>query len=133
PKVLEYKEKVLEEARKSGEVRTLMGRRRFVKDINTKNFAIRGNAERMAFNTVIQGTAADIIKKAMVDLAAQIEAKKLKSRMLLQVHDELVFEVEKSEKESFGKLVKHTMEKAVDFSVPLTVDLGFGASWGEAH
>jgi DNA polymerase-1 len=110
-----------------------MGRRRFVPDINSKNFGVRMLSERIAFNTVIQGTAADIIKKAMIDLDHEITQKKFASRMLMQVHDELVFEVKKSELPAMKNLIKEKMEGVVDFKVPLTVEIGEGANWAEAH
>jgi len=131
--VRDYREKILEGARKEGEVRTLLGRRRYVPDINSKNMGVRNFSERIAFNTVIQGTAADIIKKAMIEIDQSMVQKKLKSRMLLQVHDELVFEVKESELEEMKKLVIQHMEGVVDFEVPLKVEVGQGANWAEAH
>lgn len=128
-----FREKVLETARESGEVRTLLGRRRFVHDLGSKNFMARANAERIAFNTIIQGTAADIIKQAMLDIQKALEEGKFKSRMLLQVHDELVFEAQEKELNKLKKLVKKYMEGAVKFRVPLKVDMGQGANWREAH
>ncbi len=128
-----YREEVLAEVRKKKEVRTLMGRRRFVPEIDSRNTMARNLAERIAFNTVIQGTAADIIKKAMVELELEMERQGLKSQMLLQVHDELVFEVEASEREKVKSLIREMMEGTVHFRVKLSVDVGEGASWGEAH
>lgn len=133
PGVSAFREKILQEARDQGEVRTLLGRRRFTTELNSKNFNLRALAERVAFNTVIQGTAADLIKKAMLTIDAELTQQKLKSRMLLQVHDELVFEVENSELATMKKLVEEKMEGVADFSVPLKVEMGEGASWGEAH
>ncbi len=128
-----YREKVLNEARQKKEVRTLMGRRRFVPDIDSKNTIARNFAERIAFNTVIQGTAADLIKKAMVDLDRRMVSEGFKSHMLLQVHDELVFEVLDAERERMKKLIRECMEGVVKFGVPLRVEIGEGANWGEAH
>ncbi len=131
--VKKFRDQVLDGARSSGEVRTLMGRRRFVHDLNSKNFGARSNSERIAFNTVIQGTAADIIKKAMLDIDEDMSNEKMQSRMLLQVHDELVFEAHEKELASLQKLVRKRMEGAVSFDVPLTVEMGTGSNWGEAH
>lgn len=131
--VARFREEVLNKAREAGEVRTLLGRRRFAKDLNSKNFSLRSLAERVAFNTVIQGTAADLIKKAMLEIDAEMEKEKLKSRMLLQVHDELIFEVKDSELTPMKKLVKEKMEGVADFQVALKVEIGTGASWGAAH
>lgn len=131
--VREYREKVLAEAREKKEVRTYMGRRRFVPEIDSKNTMSRNLAERIAFNTVIQGTAADIIKKAMVEIETEMREKKLKSRLLLQVHDELVFEAENSELNALRELVRRRMEGAVPFRVRLKVEMGVGPSWAEAH
>lgn len=131
--VRDYRERVLAQAREKKEVRTWMGRRRFVLDIDSKNAIARNFAERIAFNTVIQGTAADIIKKAMVEIEAELRERKLKSRLLLQVHDELVFEAEYSELETVRELIKRRMEGAVPFQVLLKVEIGVGASWAEAH
>jgi DNA polymerase-1 len=131
--VKKFRDQVLAEARMTGEVRTLLGRRRFVPDLNSKNFGARSLAERIAFNTVIQGTAADIIKKAMIGIDKEMVEKKLNSRMLIQVHDELVFEVKKSELDEVKKLVKKHMEGVVEFKVPLTVEMGVGPNWAEAH
>ncbi|MDX1386632.1 MAG: DNA polymerase I, partial [bacterium] len=131
--VKKFRDKVLDKARKDGEVRTFMGRRRFVPDINSKNFGARSLAERIAFNTVIQGTAADIIKMAMIKIDGELRDKKLSSRMLLQVHDELVFEVKNSELESMKTLIKKHMEGVVDFKITLLVEMGQGPNWREAH
>lgn len=131
--VREYREKVLAEAREKKEVRTYMGRRRFVPEIDSKNTMSRNLAERIAFNTVIQGTAADIIKKAMVEIEAEMREKGMKSRLLLQVHDELVFEAEDSETEALRELVRRRMEGAVPFRVRLKVEIGLGPNWAEAH
>ncbi len=131
--VYAYREKILAQAREQGEVRTLLGRRRFVPEITSKNFASRGLGERIAFNTVIQGTAADIIKQAMLAIDRQMIREKLSSRMLLQVHDELIFELENSERDRMKDLVRDAMENVVNFRIPLKVDMGVGKNWGEAH
>ncbi len=133
PKVQAYREQVLNAAREKGEVRTLFGRRRLVADLSSKNPNIRSFAERIAFNTVIQGTAADLIKLAMIHIDQKISESHLSSRMLLQVHDELVFEVKESEIEVVKSLVKECMEKVASFKVPLLVEVGVGKNWNEAH
>lgn len=131
--VREYRERVLAEARRCKEVRTLMGRRRFVPDIDSKNTMSRNFAERIAFNTVIQGSAADIIKMAMIHIDREMQKSQLSSHLLLQVHDELVFEMAAGEAELLRDLVRQGMEAVVDFKVPLKVEMGEGRSWGEAH
>ena len=133
PKVKQYIGDTIEGARKHGYVRTLLGRRRYVPDINSKNQNIRGNAERQAINMPIQGTAADMIKLAMIVLDREITANGMKSRMLLQVHDELVFEVPQEESEAMKSLVIEKMKGALPLSVPLKVDVGTGKNWLEAH
>ena len=104
-----------------------------MRDINSQNAVVRGAAERNAVNAPIQGSAADIIKIAMISIQKKIKAENWKSRMLLQVHDELVFDVLKTEKEDFKKMIKSEMENAFKLSVPLVVDIGFGNDWLEAH
>lgn len=133
PSVGAFKHDILEKARSTGEVRTWMGRRRLVAEINSKNGNLRANAERLAFNTVFQGSAADLIKKAMIQIQKALKEKKLKSAMLLQVHDELVFEVCDEELAEVKWLVKSLMETAHPSLVPLKVELGYGANWTEAH
>jgi DNA polymerase I len=131
--VRKYRDAILEAAREKKEVRTLMGRRRFVPDIVSKNTMAKNFAERIAFNTVIQGTAADLIKKAMVAIDRKIEQQNLKSRMLLQVHDELVFEVPATESASMKRLIREEMEGVIPCEVPLRVEIGEGPNWSEAH
>ncbi len=131
--VRSYLDKLVLEARTTGAVRTLFGRRRLVRDINAKNHAVRSGAERIAQNTPIQGSAADIMKRAMVRTAAAISREQLKTRMLLTVHDELVFEVPHAEREQVERLVREAMEGAATLKVPLVVDTGWGDSWGQAH
>ena len=121
------------QAKKDGFVRTLMGRRRYLPDLGSRNRVLRQAAERMATNTVIQGTAADLIKKAMVDVDRAIRAEGLEATMILQVHDELVFETPPENLSELSELVRSRMEGVAELSVPLTVDLGSGASWREAH
>ena len=131
--VSRYMEALVEEARSQGEVRTLLGRRRRLPDIHSKNRGLRQAAERIARNTPIQGSAADIMKLAMVRIHRELADRKLESRMLLTVHDELIFEVPPAEREEMADLVREQMARALPLSVPLVVDQGFGASWGEAH
>ncbi|MFT5688142.1 MAG: DNA polymerase-1, partial [Planctomycetota bacterium] len=133
PRVKAWTEKTLEDARQLGYVETLLGRRRRVPDINSVNSRVRSFAENAAVNTPVQGSAADIIKRAMIHLEAELSASSLKSQMLLQVHDELVLEVPVSELEETTALVKRCMEEAVVLDVPLLVEVGSGANWLEAH
>lgn len=133
PKVKEYMDKSIAEARKKGYVETLMGRKRFLKDINSRNATVRGFAERNAINAPIQGSAADIIKLAMIDVFTELEKQNFKTKMILQVHDELIFDVYQPELEKIKEIVKNKMENAVKLSIPLTVDMGTGANWLEAH
>jgi DNA polymerase-1 len=120
-------------AQQAGFVRTLLGRRRYLQDLRSRNRALRQAAERMAVNTVIQGTAADLIKKAMVEVQDALRDAGLRARMLLQVHDELVFEAPPSELAQLTQLVKSRMEGVYDLSVPLVADVGTGRNWREAH
>jgi len=133
PKLKEYIASQINFARDNGYVETVLGRRRYLRDINSQNAVVRGAAERNAVNAPIQGSAADIIKIAMISIQKKIKAENWKSRMLLQVHDELVFDVLKTEKEGFKKMIKSEMENAFKLSVPLVVDIGFGNDWLEAH
>ena len=121
------------QAKKDGFVRTLMGRRRYLPDLTSRNHILRQAAERMATNTVIQGTAADLIKKAMVEVDRAIASAKLPATMIMQVHDELVFESLPSAADELVELVRGCMEGVAVLAVPLTVDIGRGASWREAH
>jgi DNA polymerase I len=133
PGIRDYMERARQEARRNGYVRTLFGRRCWVKGINDKNPAARGFAERVAVNAPLQGGAADIIKRAMIRLPAELARRKLAARMLLQVHDELLFEVPVSEVEETGALIKQQMERVAQLDVPLVVDIGVGRNWDEAH
>ncbi|MDG2143282.1 MAG: DNA polymerase I [Planctomycetota bacterium] len=133
PRVREWIDSTLEGARETGYVSTLLGRRRPINDINADNARMRSFAENAAVNTPVQGSAADIIKRAMIDTEAAIQESGLHARMLLQVHDELVFELPASQLEETVKLVTGTMENAVELDVPLKVDCGHGKNWLEAH
>jgi DNA polymerase-1 len=133
PKVKEFMDKSINDARDKGYVETIMGRKRHLKDINSRNAVVRGYAERNAINAPIQGAAADVIKIAMIEVQNAISEAGYKSKMLLQVHDELVFDVYLPELEEIQKLIKNKMEQAVSLSVPLEVDLGTGQNWLQAH
>ncbi|TLM65795.1 MAG: DNA polymerase I [Deltaproteobacteria bacterium] len=133
PGIQAFMEAKIAEAREKQYVTTILGRRCAVPEIHSQNGAIRGYAERNAINYPVQGSAADIIKVAMVDIHRQLAAQKLRARMVLQVHDELVFEVPEGEVESVRALVRDGMEGAVPLSVPLAVEIGVGNSWREAH
>jgi DNA polymerase-1 len=133
PKVKEYMDNTIALAREKTYVETLMGRKRYLKDINSRNGTVRSFAERNAINAPIQGSAADVIKMAMCDLFDEMKSRKLKSKMILQVHDELVFDVPDNELDIVKKIIKEIMENVVKLSVPLTVDLGEGKNWIEAH
>ncbi|QZT36026.1 DNA polymerase I [Halosquirtibacter xylanolyticus] len=133
PKVKEFMNMQIEVARENQYVETILKRRRYLRDINSANGMVRGMAERNAINAPIQGSAADIIKIAMNRIQARIEELKLKSKMILQVHDELNFEVCKTEFDLVCSIIKSEMENAVDLAVPLKVDIGFGVNWLEAH
>jgi DNA polymerase-1 len=110
-----------------------MGRKRYLAGIQSSNAIVRSAAERNAINAPIQGSAADIIKKAMIDIHAELQEKKMKSKMLLQVHDELVFDAHKNEVEALKKLITERMENAFKLPVKLKVDIGWGTNWLEAH
>ena len=133
PKVKEYINYAIVKARDKGFAETIMGRKRYLKDLNARNGMIRAMAERNAVNAPIQGTAADIIKLAMIEVDKEIERRNLHSKMLLQVHDELVFDMYISEKEELTNLVKDKMENTVSLAVPLIVDFGEGKNWLKAH
>jgi DNA polymerase-1 len=131
--IKDYMDGVLTAARKRGYVTTLQGRRRYVPDLQSKNTQLAAAAERMAINTPIQGTAADLIKMAMVAIDRRLMQERLRTRMLLQVHDELLFEVPEKEIRRVKKLVQEIMEGVMSLRAPLQVDLGTGANWAEAH
>ena len=133
PRLKTYIQEQIEIARDKGFVQTILGRRRYLKDINSANAVVRGAAERNAVNAPIQGSAADIIKIAMINIHKKLNSENWKSKMLLQVHDELVFDVHNSELEKIKPMIKHEMENAFKLDVPLDVDLGAGKDWLEAH
>ncbi len=130
--VREFIDKTLHEVKNNGYVTTLLNRKREIPDINSSNANIRQQAERMAINTPIQGTAADLIKIAMIRISNQLAKRGLKTRMILQIHDELLFEVPEKEMEEMKKLIKYEMESALELSVPLVVDIRTGRNWAEA-
>jgi DNA polymerase-1 len=131
PGVKEYLEATKEQARKLGYVQTVLGRRRFLPEINSSNRMVREAAERMAINAPVQGSSADIIKIAMINLHREMERRNLKSKMLLQIHDELLFEVAEEEVEEMKSLVTELMPKAVELRVPLKIDIKLGKNWAE--
>jgi DNA polymerase-1 len=133
PKVSQYIADTLAKARQDGYVSTLLGRRRYFPDINSRNFSVRSNAERQAINMPIQGTAADMIKRAMVNIHRSILGNRLQAKMVLQVHDELVFEVLERDIPKAKKLIIDHMKTALPLSVPIEVEVGFGRNWLEAH
>lgn len=133
PRVREYIDGTLAFARKHGYVETLLGRRRYLANINSRNSAVRMAEERQAINMPIQGTAADMIKLAMVEIFHEMEKQKLRSKMILQVHDELVFEAPKDEVKKLETLVREGMRDALKLSVPVEVDVGTGPNWLDAH
>lgn len=132
PGIKEYMEQEKSEAYKNGFVTTIMNRRRKIDELKSSNYMVRSSGERMALNTPIQGSAADILKKAMVELYQAMKDKNLKSKMLIQVHDELVFNVYKDELDVMKELVREKMEQVVKLSVPLKVDIELGSDWYEA-
>ncbi|MCA8945019.1 MAG: DNA polymerase I, partial [Planctomycetes bacterium] len=132
PKVQKLTDQVLEECRTNGFVKTLSGRKRYLPEIGSRNVMVRKQAERQAFNTVLQGTAADLIKLAMLHAHERIEKEKLPYKMLLQVHDELVFEAPEKEAKSCAEFAKEVMSSAMKLKVPLDVDAGIGPNWLEA-
>lgn len=134
PKIKDYMQTTKEFAKEHGYVETIMKRRRYLRDINSKNHTVRAQAERNAINSPIQGSAADMIKKAMLDVHAEMKKRKLKSKMILQVHDELVFDALKSELEELKDLVDDKMKNALpSLKVPIKVDMGTGDNWLQAH
>ena len=133
PKLKIFMTEQVEKARKNGFVETILGRKRHLKDINSNNFVVRGHAERNAVNAPIQGSAADVIKIAMIDIDKALSEGGFKTKMLLQVHDELLFEVPEEEIEPIKALIKEKMESAMKTKVPLIVEVGVGNNWLEAH
>jgi DNA polymerase-1 len=133
PEIKTYMDKSIENARNIGYVETIKGRKRYLNDINSANSVVRGMAERNAINAPIQGSAADVIKIAMVNIWRELKKQGLQSKMILQVHDELNFDVLKSELDQMKAIVKHEMETAVNIGVPLTVEINAGDNWLDAH
>ena len=133
PKLKSYMSNQVDFARENGYVQTVLGRRRYLKDINSANMMVKSGAERNAVNAPIQGSAADIIKIAMINIHKKLVSENWKSKMLLQVHDELVFDVHNSELEKIQPMIKHEMENAFKMDVPLDVEIGLGRNWLEAH
>ena len=133
PRLKEFIRELIEKAREKGYVETIMGRRRYLPDIHSRNAVVRGAAERIAINAPIQGSAADIIKKAMVDIDRRLKAENLQAPMLLQVHDELVFEAPEKLLDTVMPVIKNEMENTVQLSIPLVVDIHAGDNWLEAH
>ena len=133
PKLKEFTSNQIEFARSNGYVKTLLGRKRYLNDINSRNAIIRSSAERNAINSPVQGTAADIIKLAMIKIDDELEKMKLKSKLILQVHDELIFDCPKGEVDIIKDMIKEKMQNAYQLNVPLKVDVGEGYNWLEAH
>jgi DNA polymerase-1 len=133
PKVKQYINDTITTARSKGYVETLLGRRRYLPDLNSGNQNIRQNAERQAINMPIQGTAADMLKLAMIEIDHAFTKQDLQSQMLLQVHDELVFEVKKKEEKEVRTIVEKLMRNAMKLNVPIVVEIGVGKNWLEAH
>jgi DNA polymerase-1 len=133
PGIKNYMSDTLAFAQANGFVKTIKGRRRYLKDINSKNYTVRGFAEREAINAPVQGSAADMIKIAMIDIHQEFQKLKLKSKMTLQVHDELVFDALKDEVEIIKPIIREKMIAAIKTNVPIEVEIGMGANWLEAH
>jgi len=133
PGVKAYMDESIRRAREFGYVTTMFGRRRYLPDIHSRNQVVRGNAERNAINAPLQGSAADIIKIAMVRIASRLGQEMPEAKMILQVHDELIFEVDTGHVEKVAMIVKEEMKGAAQLSVPLEVDTGTGYNWLEAH
>ena len=132
PGVQEYMDDIVKDAKQKGYVATLLNRRRYIPEITSRNFNLRSFAERTAMNTPIQGSAADIIKIAMIIMADRLDEEGLQARLLLKVHDELIFEAPKEEIEKLEKLVPEVMEHAIELAVPLKVDYSYGPTWYDA-
>ncbi len=133
PSINQWLDKTKEFARKKGYTETLAGRRRYLPNINNRNAVVRQRDERIAINMPVQGTAADMIKIAMINIHEEFKKEKMSSKMLLQVHDELVFEVEKDELEDVKRIAENKMRHAIKLNVPIDIDMGAGANWFEAH
>src|SRR5690606_13496271 len=133
PGIKRYMNETIEFAREHGYVETLLKRRRYLRDINSANQTVRGFAERNAINAPIQGSAADMIKVAMIGIHREIKERGLQGKMTMQVHDELVFDVPRSEVPMFRELIERQMKQALQLSVPIQVDIGESTNWLEAH
>jgi DNA polymerase-1 len=133
PGIKKYMSDTMNFARENGYVCTLMGRRRYLRDINSANATVRGFAERNAINAPIQGSAADMIKIAMINIHRELKAEKMDARMTMQVHDELVFDVPRHEVEKIKPIIEHHMKSAIKTEVPIMVEIGTGINWLEAH
>ena len=132
PGIKNYMNEVIQKAHQDGYVKTIMNRKRVIEELNNTNYMIKSMGERMALNTPIQGSSADILKKAMIEIDREFTNKELKSKMLLQVHDELIFNVLNEEKEQVSKIATDIMENTYKLDVPLLVDVEFGNNWYEA-
>ena len=132
PKIKQYMNEVIEDAKQKGYVKTIMNRKRVIDELKNKNYMIRQQGERIALNTPVQGSSADILKKAMIEIYQEFKERKLKSKMLIQVHDELVFNVLNDELDTVKEIVKRIMETTYQLNVPLKVDIEMGSDWYEA-
>jgi DNA polymerase-1 len=132
-RVRNFIDETISSSEERGYTSTFLGRRRYLPDLRSRNRTLRQAAERVAVNSVIQGTAADLIKKAMVQISVELAREKMPASMILQVHDELVFEVDVDALKALSQIVVREMEAALVFRVPLVVDVGQGANWREAH
>jgi DNA polymerase-1 len=133
PGVKAYMDRAITDAREKGYAQTLLGRRRFLRDITSRNGTVRQAAERNAINTPVQGSAADLIKLAMVSIQHALQSRKLGTKMVLQVHDELLFDMPREEEAEVREIVRHAMVNAMKLDVPLDVEIGSGATWLDAH
>ena len=133
PGVKAYMDRAIADAREKGYAQTLLGRRRFLRDITSRNGTVRQAAERNAINTPVQGSAADLIKLAMVSIQHALQSRKLGTKMVLQVHDELLFDMPREEEAEVREIVRHAMVNAMPLDVPLEVEIGSGATWLDAH
>ncbi|MHC5012848.1 MAG: DNA polymerase, partial [Planctomycetota bacterium] len=133
PRVRAFQERIVRDARRTGYVTTLLGRRRYLPELNSDDPRIRNQAENVAVNTPLQGTAADLIKVAMIRIHARLEKEAWAARMLIQIHDELLFEAPPAEKDALTAMVTGEMTQALPLDVPIQVDTGWGTNWSEAH
>jgi DNA polymerase-1 len=133
PGVKVYQDELLDEARKNGYVTTIMNRRRLIPELTSNNKNVAAMGERTAINTPVQGSAADIIKVAMIGISKTLQKKKMRTRLILQIHDELIVEAPEKELDQAKKVLKQGMEGVISLKVPLIVDVGVGKNWSEAH